>query len=34
MQFKTKIIEFFGLPRTGKTTGIKAIKEYLVDKGL
>lgn len=33
MKFQTKIIELFGLPRTGKTTGIKAVKEYLKGKG-
>lgn len=33
MKFKTKIIELFGLPRTGKTTGLKAVKEFLTEKG-
>jgi len=32
-KLKTKIIELFGLPRTGKTTGLRAIKEFLVEKG-
>ncbi len=32
-KFKTQIIELFGLPRTGKTTGLKAVREFLKEKG-
>lgn len=31
--FNTKIIELFGLPKTGKTTTVNALKKYLQSKG-
>lgn len=34
MKKKTKIIEFFGLPKTGKTTSVNALKKYLLSKGI
>ncbi len=33
LQFKTKIIELFGLPRTGKTTTVVALKKHLKNAG-
>ena len=30
MDFKTKIIEFYGLPKTGKTTSANALQKYIV----
>jgi len=33
MIMNTKIIEFFGLPRTGKTSSIRAIKKYISNQG-
>lgn len=32
--FKTKIIEVFGLPRTGKTTSVNALKKQLINDNL
>ena len=32
-QYKTKIIELFGLPRTGKTTTVIALKKHLTASG-
>lgn len=34
MNSKTKIIEFFGLPKTGKTTSVNTLKKYLSSKGI
>lgn len=34
MKNKTRIIEFFGLPKTGKTTSVNALKKYLLSKGI
>jgi thymidylate kinase len=31
--FKTKVIEIFGLPKTGKTTAVNALKKHLKNKG-
>ncbi len=33
MKFKTKIIEIFGLPKTGKSTIINAVKKHLKNSG-